>query len=214
MDRCHQTYDDLAADGGAALEPGASSGAPPAAPGELILADGTSLEVRALEGSDRDGLRALFARLSPESRHRRFLSPKPHLSERELTYLTDVDHVDHEALVALDPCDGSIVAVARYARVRAGLPVADVAMVVADDMQRMGIGTRLGRLLVARARANCFDRLVADTFSDNHPARALMRRLGFRPRARHGYHLELELPLATSRKEPLGRDVYLVGQVI
>ena len=45
---------------------------------------------------------ALFVRLSPESRYRRFLTPKRELTPRELSYLTDIDHVHHEAFAAID----------------------------------------------------------------------------------------------------------------
>src|SRR3954466_510345 len=72
------------------------------------------LHVRPLERSDREALGELFNGLTPESRRRRFLSPKPDVTPRELNYLSDVDHVGHEALVVLDG-DGRMIAVARYA---------------------------------------------------------------------------------------------------
>ena len=80
----------------------------------LVLADGRRLNIRPVEREDRVRLRRLFMRLSPESRYRRYLSPKPELTERELAYLVDIDHVHHEALAAVDETDGSFVAVARY----------------------------------------------------------------------------------------------------
>src|SRR5437868_10974662 len=79
------------------------------------LQDGRSLSIRPIERQDRGRLRPLFARLTPESRYRRWLSPKHTLTERELAYLTDVDHDRHEALAAVDEADGSFVAAARYA---------------------------------------------------------------------------------------------------
>ena len=47
--------------------------------------------------------------MSDRTRRQRFLGPKPRLSARELDYLTDVDHVTHEALVAIDETTGEIV---------------------------------------------------------------------------------------------------------
>ena len=153
------------------------------------------LYVRPIEPSDRAGLVGLFARLSRESRRHRFLAPKHKLSAGELTYLTAVDHWWHEALVAIDWRDGSIVGVARYA----GLPdrpgTADTAVAVLDDLHRIGIGTTLSRLLINRARINGFERLVATTGWENRPARALLKRLGFRPRMSQGNVIELELDL-------------------
>lgn len=153
------------------------------------------LRIRPLEPSDRGGIRALFERLSPESRHRRFLAPKPALSEKELTYLTVLDHRWYEALAAVDGRDGSIVGVARYARVPGRLGMADVAVAVADERQRQGIGTALARSLIARAHMNGFRVLTATTMWDNRPARALLRRLGFSARCSEGNLIELELDL-------------------
>src|SRR5918993_1321207 len=72
------------------------------------------LEVTPLERGDDTALADLFARMSDESRRRRYLAVKPRLTTRELAYLTDVDHVTHEALAAVDE-RGRLVAVARYA---------------------------------------------------------------------------------------------------
>jgi RimJ/RimL family protein N-acetyltransferase len=161
----------------------------------LALTDGTWLRLRRLGSDDRDGLAALFARLSPESRRRRFLSPKPELTARELAYLTDVDRFHHEAIAAVDQRDGSIVGVGRYARVADRAGVADLAIEVADELHRMGIGTELARRTMQRARGNGFTLLTATTLRENRPARALLRRLGFRACASNGSEIEYELEL-------------------
>jgi RimJ/RimL family protein N-acetyltransferase len=161
----------------------------------LILADGTRLGFRPLGCEDRDGVAALFDRLSPESRYRRFLSPKPALTPRELAYLTDIDHIHHEAFAAVDQRDGSIVGVCRYAHCADREGVADVAGGVADELQNMGIGTALARHTFQRARDNGFALLTATTLRENRPARALLRRFGFRAHASDGIEIELGLKL-------------------
>ena len=161
----------------------------------LVLADGTRLRFRPLGSDDRDRLAGLFARLSFESRRRRFLSAKPALTPRELAFLTDIDHVGHEAIAAVDQRDGSLVGVARYVRVADRPGVADVAVEVVDGKQNMGVGTALVARVLDRARANGFARLTATTLWENRPARALTRRLGFRARASRGPEIELELEL-------------------
>jgi RimJ/RimL family protein N-acetyltransferase len=152
----------------------------------LTVADGTRLRLRPLGSDDRNGVAALFARLSPESRYRRFLSPKRELTPRELTYLTDIDHIHHEALAAVDQRDGSIVGVGRYVHIADRPKVADLAVEVTDELQNMGIGSALARQTVPRARDNGFALLTATTLSENRPARALLRRLEFRAHARQG----------------------------
>jgi RimJ/RimL family protein N-acetyltransferase len=168
----------------------------------LVLADGTRLALRYLGSADRDGLAVLFARLTPESRRRRYLSPKPELTPRELAFLTDIDHLSHEAIAAVDQRDGAIVGVSRYVHYADRAGVADVAVEVADDLHNMGIGTALARRTVQRACANGFTLLTATTLWENRPARALLRRLGFHVRASDGSEIEHGLELDPWRDSP------------
>jgi RimJ/RimL family protein N-acetyltransferase len=153
------------------------------------------LIVRPIRATDKAALLDLFERLSARSRLRRFLSPKPALSRRELAYLTEIDHRTHEALVAVAP-DGAFVGVARYACDIGATTVADVAFAVADAWQGRGVGTGLARLLLQDARDNGIARLHATTLADNGPARKLLGRLGFRVCAIAGGVLEVDLDLA------------------
>jgi RimJ/RimL family protein N-acetyltransferase len=161
---------------------------------ELVLPDGTVLRVRAIGAGDREELAAFFSRLSAESRRRRFLGPKPRLTTRELTYLTEIDHRTHAALAAVDDRNGSIVGVSRYAGSDSADKVAEIAVAVADDLQGRGIGSALTARIVQLARANGVARLTATTQWDNRRARALLRRLAFRVRET-GELLELDLAL-------------------
>src|SRR4051812_16863371 len=113
------------------------------------LRDGARVLVRPIAPDDRAALAAGFARLSPESRFRRFLSPKRQLTEHDLDVLTRVDHHDHEALVALEAETGEGIGVARFVRTRPDR--AEPAVVVADDWQGRGVGTLLLDLLAERA---------------------------------------------------------------
>jgi RimJ/RimL family protein N-acetyltransferase len=161
----------------------------------LVLANGTTLRIRPLGSDDAAGIAALFARLGPESRRRRFLSPKRELTPRELARLTDVDHIHREAFAAVDQRDGSIVGVGRYARDPDRPAAADVAVEVADELQGMGIGTELTRRVILCAGERGFTLLTATTLWENQPARRLLRRLEFRAFASHGTEIELGLAL-------------------
>ena len=166
----------------------------------LLLGDGTEIQIRPVTPADRAGVAALFSRLSSESRYRRFLAPKRELTERELVFFTDVDHLMHEALAAIDQRDGSVVGVARYVQYIDRPRVAAVAFEVADERQRLGIGMALAQRLLDRARHNGFDRLSATTRWENIPARALLRHLGFRARVSEGGEIELDLMLGSSQQ--------------
>jgi L-amino acid N-acyltransferase YncA len=137
----------------------------------------------------------MFGRLSEASRSHRFLGPKPALSGRDLERLTDVDHVNHEALAAIDGADGSIVGVARYIRSASQPELAEVACEVVDEWQRRGVGRRLAAALLRRARANSIRRLTASACSDNLAALALLRRFGFATVKRSFGVSQLELAL-------------------
>ena len=168
----------------------------PRLPEMLVLGDGAEIRIRPLAPRDRAGVAALFSRLSAESRYRRFHVPKRELSDSELAFFTDVDHIRHEALAAVDPRDNSIVGVARYVQYVDRPRVAAVAFEVADEWQRKGIGAALAERLLDRARVNGLDRLTATTRWENPAARALLRRLGFRARATGGAcEIEFELAL-------------------
>jgi RimJ/RimL family protein N-acetyltransferase len=162
---------------------------------QLVMSNGTRVSVRPLGPEDRAGFATLFGRLSPESRLRRFLSPKRELAPRELTYLTDVDHCHHAAIAAVDQRDGSIVGTARYVRPTDRAHVAEVAIEVVDELQRMRIGTALADLTIQRARINGVGLLTATTLWDNRAARALPAQHGFRAVKRDGGEIEYELEL-------------------
>lgn len=173
---------------------------PAGGPAERItLRDGSHVVVRPLSPEDRDLLRAGFERLSERSRYRRFQSPMAGLSERQLSYLTAIDHHDHEALLALDPDTGHGVGVARFIRVNGD--VAECAIVVADDWQGRGVATALLDRLVERAREEGIDGFTALVLAENTEALRLLERLGETEERRVGSQVELEITLP-ARREP------------
>ena len=142
-------------------------------PSRRALRDGSVIELREVRRDDKDAIAAGFARLSPESRYRRFFSSVDRLSPTDLAYLTEVDHHDHEAVVAFDP-EGATVGVARY--VRGDEPeTAEVAVVVVDDWQGRGAGTALLERLTERASENGIKRFVALILQENAEALELFR---------------------------------------
>jgi GNAT superfamily N-acetyltransferase len=201
MDRKHQMSDILAAPAPA------SALAPCAQAGTELLADGTLIRIEPLSRGDRSAVTGLFARLSPESRLRRFLSPKSSLSDREVAFLTDVGRAERAAMAAVDVRDGSVLGIARYVEHHGRPGVADTAVAVADEAQRQGIGTALMARLIACARSNGLHLLTATTLWENRPARALLRTSGFQARGSSGAEIELSLelgPVIGREPDPVG----------
>jgi RimJ/RimL family protein N-acetyltransferase len=145
------------------------------------LRDGTRIVIRPVRPDDREALRESFERLSPESRYRRFLAPMAHLSESQLTYLTRVDHHDHEALVAMAEGDGDAegegLGIARFVRLE-DPDAAEVAVAVADSWQGRGLGTVLLAHLLARARQEGIERFTATVLADNRGSVEVLSSLG------------------------------------
>jgi acetyltransferase len=136
------------------------------------------LQVRRIRPDDKDALVAGLGRLSDQSVYQRFLSPKPRFTTSELRYLTEVDFTDHYALVAvLAGSDDVLVAVGRWVRHRDEPTTAEVAIVVADDLQGRGVGTLLGRQLADAARERGITRLTATMLPTNVAAHRLLTKL-------------------------------------
>jgi RimJ/RimL family protein N-acetyltransferase len=133
--------------------------------------------VRPVQPDDADELQEAFALLSEQSRYQRFHTGTPELTDRVARFFADIDHSDHEALIAIDG-SSDIVGVARFIRYRASPHEADLAITVADDWQRMGLGTSLLRLLTARARSEGIGRFTMEMLVDNAGILALVRGAG------------------------------------
>lgn len=143
----------------------------------VALRDGSRVLVRAVDPSDKELIRAGFDRLGAESRYRRFLTPTSQLTASMLRYLTEVDHHDHEALVALDPDSGEGAGIARF--IRTSDPrKAEVAVTVVDNWQGRGVGTVLLELLAERAREEGVTTFSAYMLAANREMIDLLRRLG------------------------------------
>lgn len=161
---------------------------------------GLPIRIRPIQADDGARLQASHARLSPESRYRRFLGAKPTLSEADARYLAQVDGSDHVAYVATDTvgCDeGEIVAVARFIRLAEVPSTAEFAIVVGDAYQRQGLATEMLRRLAAAARRRGITRFRAMMLSDNLAIQQMLERLavGEVSYARRGPVTEMEITL-------------------
>jgi GNAT superfamily N-acetyltransferase len=127
----------------------------------------------------------------------------PELSEAMVRYLTDVDHHDHEAVVALDPATGEGVGVARYVRDGDRRERAEAAVTVIDDWQQRGLGTLLLELLAVRAREEGIDRFTALMLASNDEMMELLQSLGpVRVMDREAGTVVVEAPLPAGGLSP------------
>ena len=131
------------------------------------------ITIRPLRNGDTAPVEALFGRLGPRSRSRRFGGPKPRLAEHELQALALVDANRH-VLVAYVDGDPEPAAIGRLVRDESA---AEIAFEVADLHQGRGVGSVLARELAADARAAGISELHALVDGDNRAALTLVERL-------------------------------------
>jgi len=158
------------------------------------------LALRRIEPEDKDALVAGLGRLSDRSVYQRFLSPKPRLTSSELKYLTEVDFDDHYALVAvLARAPSVIVGVGRWVR-DAGAPSdAEIAIVIADDLQGLGVGTALGIALADAATARGITRFTASMLPENLAAHRLFKKISSQMRVTYAHGVdEMVAPLVAA----------------
>jgi RimJ/RimL family protein N-acetyltransferase len=169
-----------------------------------LFDDGTTIEIRPIRQDDSDRLQAAHARLSPESRYRRFLGAKPVLSTGDVHYLVDIDGADHFALVGVvhEGDDEAIVAVARFVRLHDDPGAAEFAIVVGDQYQRRGLAAEMLQRLAAASQERGIERWRATILADNVGILKLIERLadGAISAVRRGSVTEVEFAL------PSGRD--------
>ena len=142
----------------------------------MILADGSTARVRPAAPVDIPGITALHGRLSKDTVRLRYFGAHPHLSEHELLELTAKEGPDHMALVAERA--GQFVGVAQYDRI-IGSVVAEVAFVVDDAHQGLGIGTLLLEYLASEGRRYGLKRFAADVLFENERMVKVFQAAGF-----------------------------------
>ena len=162
---------------------------------QVALTDGRVVDVRPIRPDDADRLAGFHARLSPESVRRRYFTAHPVLSPTELHHFTHVDGDTRLALVAV--LDDAIVGVGRYESIPETGTV-EVAFVVRDDLQGLGLGCRLVELVAAAAAAHGKTELLAETLPENQAMRRALHHAG-RPTStfRDGV-VEVRVPIGTA----------------
>ena len=146
-------------------------------PIRLRLRDDSLVVVRQIRPEDKEAIRRAFEALSEQSRYQRFLTAITELSESELRYLTEVDHHDHEALVAFDAESGDAIAVGRFVRNADG-DSAEAAVTVIDAWQGRGAGTAMCNLIAERAREEGIERFTALLLASNDQMQDVLASLG------------------------------------
>ena len=146
---------------------------------------GRLIAARPVTPSDAGLLTELLAGLSTQSLFLRYCMPMPRMAPemlaRETTRLGQRS-AQQFTIVALTKIGGveRVIGVAELARDATNLALAEIALVVADDYQREGIGSALCAYLMAAARRQGLAALRAMALAENAAVRRMVARSGAR----------------------------------
>lgn len=149
-------------------------------PVDVLLSDGTTVQLRPIRPADAPGIVAMHSRFSERTRYLRYFSPYPRIPERDLRRFVNVDHHDREAFVVL--ASDQIVAVGRYERLGPAATEAEVAFVVEDAYQGRGIGSVLLEHLADAARRVGIPTFVAEVLPANNAMLRVFADFGYQVR--------------------------------
>jgi RimJ/RimL family protein N-acetyltransferase len=162
-----------------------------------VAADGTVITIRPICAADLALEQEFVNGLSVPTGYQRLMSAR-RPSLEELRRFTDIDHERELALIATASAQGREreVGVARYVK-ESSPGDAEFAIVLGDDWQGRGLGTRLLTSLLAAAKSHGVRRVVGTTLSENDGMLGLARKLGFKlardPRSATITNLTLDL---------------------
>ena len=160
------------------------------------LSNGSRIEIRAIRPCDQAEMLAAVSQTSPQSLFRRFFAVKRGFTEQEIAFFTNVDFINHVALVAVVDQGGRAVIVGggRYIIAQPGR--AEVAFAVIDEYQGRGIGSALMRHLAQIARQARVKELVAEVLPENIAMLRVFEKSGLRVSTRREsqvVHVTLQL---------------------
>jgi RimJ/RimL family protein N-acetyltransferase len=170
---------------------------------DVVLKNGARVHIRPIRPEDAPRLVAAYERLSFHSAYQRFFSAMRRLPPDWARFLATVDYRRRLALIAERPADGDmeLLAVARYEPAQDDTP--EVAFVVLDAWQNVGLGTVLFQALLAAAVARGIRRFRASVLADNMRMLDLLDRFGdVQERRRDGAVIELIFTPRSSLSAP------------
>ncbi len=165
-----------------------------------LLADGTTMTIRAPGTEDYVPVKQLHEAMSPDNLYFRFFSAGRASAEREARRLCLEGRPGLVALLGL--LGDELVGVASY-ELTADVAAAEVALAVADGMHRRGIATLLLEHLVSLARARGVKVLAAEVLPDNYAVLRVLGDAGLAVRRRFGGGV-VELSMPIPRNAALG----------
>jgi RimJ/RimL family protein N-acetyltransferase len=144
----------------------------------VTLRSGDVVRIRQIGPDDAPALVRAYANLGEQSRYRRFFTVMPELPDATLKAAVEVDHADHEALVAVPLLSAEIVGECRFIRLPDQPDTAEVGVTVVDAWQGRGLGSALLARLSERAAEAGIEYFTAEVLAENRTMLGLLPGLG------------------------------------
>jgi RimJ/RimL family protein N-acetyltransferase len=168
----------------------------------VTLRSGDIVRIRPVRPEDAPALARAYANLGEQSRYRRFFTAMPALPEATLKAAVEVDHTDHEALVAVPLRSAEIVGECRFIRSPDQPDTAEVGVTVVDTWQGRGLGSALLARLSERALQSGIEYFTAEVLAENRIMLALLPSLGHVETKSRGPVVTTRVELAEPARQP------------
>ena len=167
----------------------------------VTLRSGDVVRIRPIRPDDAPALVRAYANLGEQSRYRRFFTVMPELPEATLKAAVEVDHTDHEALVAVPLLSTEIVGECRFIRLPDQPDTAEVGVTVVDAWQGRGLGSALLARLSELALQAGVEYFTAEVLAENRTMLALLPSLGQVETESHGPVVSARVELAEAPRQ-------------
>ncbi len=129
---------------------------------------GIKVRIRAIKPSDEEEMRRLFYRFSDEAVYYRYFSPIKTMPHAKMQEYVNVDFSQIMSIVGVvgEAGQGHIIAEARFVKLP-DRPFADVAFVVDEKYQGIGMATYLYKMLIRLAKDRGINGFTADVLTSN-----------------------------------------------
>jgi len=146
------------------------------------LRNGTEVTIRAIRPEDKGLLLAAFKELTEDTVYTRFFALKKEITDQELKWATELDFSRHVALVTCIQESGHerIIGIGRYVSLEeSDRPAsAEVAFVVEEDYQGVGVASILLRHLVLIGQKQGISHFEAEVLPSNKAMLRVFSRVG------------------------------------
>jgi len=148
----------------------------------IKLRDDSKVLLRPIKPSDTQIWLEFYKSLSVDTKYLRFFVYPPEPDQRMIDRFTKIDYVNNFAIVAIITKNGKekIIGVVRYFLKPLDSDSADLAIVVADEWQNKGLGTKMLFYLLWIMKKRKIKKVQGDTFLRNKKILQLMRESGFK----------------------------------